>query len=85
MLDIGRADHGRRSLLLSFGGLLGYLGINSDGLAIGLNLVLGGDWGPGIPPYLAIRHLLDSAGSVAEALELLARTAASQLAVTDPV
>jgi hypothetical protein len=62
----------RRALVLSFGGLLGYLGVNSDGLAVGLNLVLGGDWHPGLPPYLAIRHLLDSAGSVAEALDILA-------------
>ena len=60
-----------RALMLSFGGLLGYLGINSDGLAIGLNLVLGGTWHPGVPPYLAIRHLLDNASSVAEALEIL--------------
>jgi isopenicillin-N N-acyltransferase like protein len=69
LLDVGLS--GRRTLVLSFGGLLGYLGLNGDGLAIGLNLVLGGDWGPGVPPYLAIRHLLDSAGSVAEALEIL--------------
>ncbi|HEX3491684.1 MAG TPA: C45 family peptidase [Streptosporangiaceae bacterium] len=61
----------RRALVLSFGGLLGYLGVNSDGLAVGLNLVLGGDWHPGLPPYLAIRHLLDRAGSVAEALAIL--------------
>lgn len=61
-----------RSLVLSFGGLLGYLGLNSAGLAIGLNLVLGGEWRPGVPPYLAIRHLLDCAGSVDEAVELLA-------------
>src|SRR6185437_11102224 len=44
---------------------------NSDGLAIGLNLVLGGQWVPGVPPYLAIRHLLDHAATVAEAVELL--------------
>ena len=61
----------RRTLVLSFGGLLGYLGVNSDGLAIGLNLVLGGEWRPGLPPYLAIRHLLDSAGCVADALAIL--------------
>ncbi|MFF1560499.1 C45 family autoproteolytic acyltransferase/hydolase [Streptomyces sp. NPDC058279] len=61
-----------RSLVLSFAGLLGYLGINRAGLAVGLNLVLGGAWGPGVPPYLAIRHLLDRAGSVGEALKLLA-------------
>ncbi|MGK5628522.1 C45 family autoproteolytic acyltransferase/hydolase [Streptomyces sp. URMC 123] len=71
VLEIARAGSPRRSLVLSFGGLLGYLGLNSDGLAIGLNLVLGGDWRPGLPPYLAIRHLLDTAGSVAEALAAL--------------
>jgi isopenicillin-N N-acyltransferase-like protein len=71
VLDIGLSGSARRVLVLSFGGLLGYLGINSDGLAIGLNLVLGGRWGPGLPPYLAIRHLLDNAGCVADALGLL--------------
>lgn len=71
VLDVGVSGSGRRALLLSFGGLLGYLGLNSDGLAIGLNLVLGGDWGPGLPPYLAIRYLLDNAGSVADAVEIL--------------
>jgi isopenicillin-N N-acyltransferase like protein len=62
----------RRALVLSFGGLLGYLGVNSDGLAIGLNLVVGGTWRPGLPPYLAIRHLLDHASCVADALAILA-------------
>jgi isopenicillin-N N-acyltransferase like protein len=63
---------GRRVLLLSFVGLLGYLGINSDGLAIGLNLVLGGEWTAGLPPYLAIRHLLDTCASVEACLDRLA-------------
>lgn len=71
VLDVGLSGSGRRALLLSFGGLLGYLGMNSDGLTIGLNLVLGGEWGPGLPPYLAIRYLLDNAGCVAEAVEIL--------------
>ncbi len=71
VLDVALDGAPRRALVLSFGGLLGYLGVNSDGLAIGLNLVLGGDWRPGLPPYLAIRHLLDQAGSVAEALAIL--------------
>lgn len=71
VLDIELSGSSRRALVLSFGGLLGYLGVNSDGLAIGLNLVLGGNWGPGLPPYLAIRHLLDNAGSVAEAMKIL--------------
>lgn len=60
-----------RSLMLSFGGLLGYLGLNSAGLAIGLNLVLGGQWRVGVPPYLAIRHLLDTCDSVGDAVEHL--------------
>lgn len=71
VLDIGRAGSPRRVLVLSFAGLLGYLGVNSDGLAVGLNLVLGGEWRPGIPPYLAIRHLLDTAAGVDEALQIL--------------
>lgn len=71
VLRIARAGSPRRVLLLSFGGLLGYLGINSDGLAIGLTLVLGGKWGPGLPPYLAIRHLLDTSTTVAEAIAAL--------------
>jgi isopenicillin-N N-acyltransferase like protein len=71
VLDIGLSGADRRALVLSLGGLLGYLGVNSDGLAIGLNLVLGGDWHPGVPPYLAIRHLLDRAGTVADALAIL--------------
>ena len=73
ILDVSSTASARRSLVLSFGGLLGYLGLNSDGLAIGLNLVLGGDWKPGVPPYLAIRYLLDCAGSVDEAIALLRR------------
>ncbi|WAL68642.1 C45 family autoproteolytic acyltransferase/hydrolase [Amycolatopsis cynarae] len=69
VLDVSAGP--RRALVLSFGGLLGYLGVNDAGLAVGLNLVLGGDWRPGLPPYLAIRHLLDTAGSVGEAVEVL--------------
>ncbi len=69
MLDITHPSS--RALVLSFGGQLGYLGINSHGLAVGLNLVLGGRWRPGVPPYLAIRHLLDTAASVTEAIEIL--------------
>ncbi len=65
----------RRSLLLSFGGLLGYLGVNDAGVAVGLNLVLGGTWRPGVPPYLAIRHVLDTAESVDHAVECVGRAA----------
>jgi isopenicillin-N N-acyltransferase-like protein len=71
VLDVGRTASSRRALVLTFGGLLGYLGVNSDGLAVGLNLVLGGEWRAGLPPYLAIRHLLDTAASVDEALQIV--------------
>ncbi|MCF2528832.1 C45 family autoproteolytic acyltransferase/hydolase [Yinghuangia soli] len=71
VLSLRRTGSEREVLMLSFGGLLGYLGMNSDGLAVGINLVLGGRWQPGIPPYLAVRHVLDNAGSVAEGLEVL--------------
>jgi len=60
-----------RSVTLSFAGLLGYLGVNDAGVAIGLNLVLGGDWTHGVPPYLAIRHLLDNADDVGHAVTIL--------------
>ncbi|MET3134817.1 isopenicillin-N N-acyltransferase-like protein [Oxalobacteraceae bacterium GrIS 1.11] len=74
VLHICRTEGERkhRSILVSFTGLMGYMGMNDSGLAIGLNLVLGGQWGPGIPGYMAIRHLLDSAASVDEALRILA-------------
>ncbi|MGV9314609.1 C45 family autoproteolytic acyltransferase/hydrolase [Streptomyces sp. NPDC003691] len=87
MLSIDRTGGSRRVLTLSFGGLLGYLGMNSDGLAVGINLVLGGEWRPGVPPYLAVRHVLDSAGSVDEALGVLEglRLASSRsLTLCDP-
>jgi len=73
ILRIAHRSSPRRVLLLSFTGLLGYLGLNSDGLAIGLNLVLGGTWRPGIPPYLAIRHLLDSCSDIGSCLDWLSR------------
>ncbi|MFF4251309.1 C45 family autoproteolytic acyltransferase/hydrolase [Streptomyces sp. NPDC001663] len=60
-----------RSLVLSFAGLLGYLGVNDAGIAVGINLVLGGEWEPGVPPYLAIRHVLDTADTVDQAVETL--------------
>lgn len=72
VLRITRTGTPRRTLVASFAGLLGYLGMNSDGLAIGLNLVTDGDWRAGVTPYMAIRHLLDTTGSVGEALEVLA-------------
>lgn len=71
VLDVSPTGARGRALVVSFAGLLGYLGLNSNGLAVGLNLVLGGEWRPGLPPYLAIRHLLDTAASVDEAITIL--------------
>ena len=71
------------SLIFSYTGLLGYLGMNSAGLAVGINLVLGGDWDVGIPPYLAIRHILDNAHNPQQAISMLSdMTVASSRAIT---
>jgi len=45
-------------LMYTHVGLLGYLGLNSYGIGIGLNMVLSPGWTEGVPPYLLIRHLL---------------------------
>jgi hypothetical protein len=71
VLTLDHANSGRRVLVITFTGLLGYLGLNSDGLAVGLNLVLGGSWQGGVPPYLAIRHLLDSCSDLESCLDRL--------------
>lgn len=49
----------RTILQLTFAGLLGYVGINDRGLAVGLNMVIAGAWRPGVPPYLISRRLLE--------------------------
>jgi predicted choloylglycine hydrolase len=49
---------GGEILMLTFGGLLGFLGLNAAGLAVGINFVNTQPWQPGVPPYLLVRHLL---------------------------
>lgn len=71
LLRITHSAGARRVLMVSFTGLVGYLGMNDRGLAIGLNLLLAANWRPGIPGYMAIRYLLDQADSVDHALALL--------------
>ena len=74
VIRIENAGRDQRTLiLLTFTGLLGYLGINSHGLAIGLNLVMGGRWRPGVPGYLAIRHLLETATCVDQCIDELTK------------
>jgi hypothetical protein len=62
----------RTIVQLTFAGLLGYVGINDKGLAVGLNMVIAGTWRPGIPPYLITRRLLEL-GSVEECIAELRR------------
>jgi isopenicillin-N N-acyltransferase like protein len=45
-------------LMYAFGGLLGYMGMNSYGLSVTINLVISGAWTVGIPPYLLVRQFL---------------------------
>ena len=67
----GKDIAGGSSIVVSFTGLTGYLGLNAAGVAIGLNLVLGGDWCPGIPPYLAIREVINKAKTADEAVDII--------------
>jgi predicted choloylglycine hydrolase len=46
-------------LMFTHVGLLGYLGLNGDGLAVGINMVLADGWRPGVPPYLLVRRILE--------------------------
>ena len=71
VIEITHSLTGCRVLVLTFTGLLGYLGLNGSGVAIGINLVLGGPWQPGVPPYLAIRHLLDHCVDIESCLSCL--------------
>lgn len=59
-------------VMYTLAGLLGFAGMNDAGLAVGINLVLAGRWGPGVPPYLLVRHLMNL-GSVEECLAELER------------
>jgi len=55
----GAAAGGTADILMwSYTGLVGYMGMNGHGLCVGINMVQGGDWAPGVPPYLLVRHLL---------------------------
>jgi hypothetical protein len=51
-------DSGPQVLMFTFAGLLGYLGINSAGIAVGINMLVSDGWRPGVPPYLLVRHIL---------------------------
>ena len=61
-----------RICMFTFTGLCGYFGLNSAGLAVGLNMVVSPGWRAGVPVYLLIRHLL-TRRSIEEALEEIGR------------
>ncbi len=78
---------GVEAVLYTFVGLLGYLGLNSAGLAVGINMVVSDGWTPGVPPYLLVRHLL-SLRTIEDCLEALQRIPWSSsrcLTIMDPV
>jgi isopenicillin-N N-acyltransferase like protein len=81
-----RSTLDRRTILqLTFIGLLGYVGMNDAGLLVGLNMVQGGEWRPGIPPYLLVRHLLelDTAEDCIEELRRLPRASSRCYTIVD--
>jgi isopenicillin-N N-acyltransferase like protein len=69
-LVLRERSHAGEVVHLTFTGLLGYLGMNNRGLAVGINMVMSDGWCPGVPPYLIVRHLL-GLRSVSECLSEL--------------
>ncbi|MFN7494572.1 MAG: C45 family autoproteolytic acyltransferase/hydrolase [Cyclobacteriaceae bacterium] len=53
-----------------FAGLLGYMGMNSAGLAVAINLVVSDGWSDGISPYLLARKFLEQE-SIDECLQVV--------------
>jgi len=72
-LDVAAEAEAPAALVVTFAGLLGYLGINAAGLAVGINMVQSADWGVGVPPYLLVRAVLRCRG-LDEAVQLLRAT-----------
>ncbi|VVM92290.1 hypothetical protein PS862_02672 [Pseudomonas fluorescens] len=68
----GATEHAGDILMWAYTGLLGYAGINSHGLAVGINMVIGGVWRVGVPPYLLVRQLLGKT-SIEACLEEIVR------------
>ena len=46
-------------LIYGFAGLIGYMGMNSFGISININMVVSEGWKPGVSPYLLSRHFLN--------------------------
>lgn len=77
VLWVLQRDEGHDVITLTEAGMVGKIGVNADGLALCVNLLSAdGDHGePALPMHLILRHVLDTARSVDEAVALLAGTA----------
>ena len=66
-------EKGPRMLMYTFAGLMGYHGINSEGIGHFANALMGPDWRMGLPHYPLKRRVLESC-SLEEVLEVLDQT-----------
>jgi len=75
-----------RALTYTFAGLLGFLGMNEAGLAIGINLLHAEDWRIGVSPYLLVRHLLrcQTVSQCIEEISRIPRSSSRALTISDP-
>ena len=73
-------------LMYGFAGLLGYMGMNSLGVSININMVVSKNWQPGVSPYLLVRHLLNfsSADECINELKKIRRSSSRSLIISDP-
>lgn len=72
-------------LMYGFAGLLGYMGMNSHGLSININMVVSNDWHPGVSPYLLVRHFLTLASTeqCLQELNRITRSSSRSLIIAD--
>ncbi|MBC7886378.1 MAG: hypothetical protein H7Z13_00710 [Ferruginibacter sp.] len=72
-------------LMYGFAGLLGYMGLNSCGLSVNINMVVSGDWQPGVSPYLLVRHLLNQSSIEAclQELRKITRSSSRSFMIAD--
>lgn len=61
-------------LMYSFTGLLGYLGINSYGLAVCINLLTTAEIKVGLSPYLVVKKMLEECKTAEQAVSLIKST-----------
>ena len=71
-----RRDDGPDLLTLTEAGMVGKIGINSSGLAMCINLLMSDTdhGGPAVPMHIILRHILEKAHSVEEALLIIGTT-----------